>query len=63
MISPTSEQYDLLQRRLKERLEESHGETIYDVGIDQGRLTSTFLKICLKTTSNCVINFFIRWRW
>lgn len=36
MISPTSEQYDLLQKRLRERLEESHGETIYDIGIAQG---------------------------
>ena len=36
MISPTSEQYDLLQKRLKERLEESHGETIYDIGMAHG---------------------------
>ncbi|KAK6638253.1 GTP-binding protein 1 [Polyplax serrata] len=35
MISPTSEQYDLLQKRLKELLEESHGETIYDIGLAQ----------------------------
>lgn len=37
MISPTSEQYDLLQKRLKELLEESHGETIYDIGLAQGK--------------------------
>lgn len=38
MISPTSEQYDVLQKQLKNRLEESHGETIYDIGIAQGKL-------------------------
>lgn len=42
MISPTAEQYELLQRRLKERLEESHGETIYDIGLDQGNILLSF---------------------
>lgn len=41
MISPNAEQYDLLHQRLKERLEESHGETIYDIGIAQGELLIT----------------------
>nr|XP_018896421.1 PREDICTED: GTP-binding protein 1 [Bemisia tabaci] len=32
LISPTEEQFDLLQKRLKERLLNGRGETIYDVG-------------------------------
>lgn len=33
LISPTDEQFDLLLRKLKERLDEGHGETIYEVGV------------------------------
>lgn len=33
LVSPTEEQFETLQRRLKELIEEGHGETIYDVGI------------------------------
>lgn len=33
LISPTDEQFDILLHKLKERLDEGHGETIYEVGI------------------------------
>ncbi|RZF34361.1 hypothetical protein LSTR_LSTR008900 [Laodelphax striatellus] len=32
LVSPSEEQYDLLQRRMKQRLEDGRGETIFDVG-------------------------------
>ena len=32
LISPTHEEYDLLIERLKERIEEGQGETIYEIG-------------------------------
>lgn len=35
LVSPTEEQFELLQRRLKERIAESRGETIYDLGIGE----------------------------
>ena len=33
LISPTDEQFDILLHKLKERLDEGHGETIYEVGV------------------------------
>ena len=33
LIGPTDEQFDILLHKLKERLDEGHGETIYEVGI------------------------------
>ncbi|CAI6363956.1 unnamed protein product [Macrosiphum euphorbiae] len=33
LVSPSEEQFETLQHRLKELIEEGHGETIYDVGI------------------------------
>lgn len=33
LVSPTAEQYDLLQQKLKERIENGRGETIFEVGI------------------------------
>ena len=33
MISPDDEQFDLLLHKLKERLDEGHGETIYEIGV------------------------------
>lgn len=33
LVSPSEEQFEALQHRLKELIEEGHGETIYDVGI------------------------------
>ncbi|XP_067011159.1 GTP-binding protein 1 [Anabrus simplex] len=35
LVSPTEEQYDLLQRKLKERLEDGRGETIFEIGIGE----------------------------
>jgi GTPase len=35
LVSPNEKQYDLLQRRLKERLEDGRGETIFDVGVGE----------------------------
>jgi GTPase len=32
LVSPTEEQFELLQKRLKERIAESRGETIYELG-------------------------------
>ncbi|XP_073246233.1 GTP-binding protein 1-like [Porites lutea] len=36
LISPNDEQFDLLLHKLKERLEEGHGETIYEIGVGDG---------------------------
>jgi hypothetical protein len=36
LVSPNEKQFDLLQRRLKERLEDGRGETIFDVGVGEG---------------------------
>lgn len=33
LISPDDEQFDFLLHKLKERLDEGHGETIYEVGV------------------------------
>lgn len=33
LISPSEEQYDLLQKKLMERIEDGRGETIFDIGI------------------------------
>lgn len=35
LVSPNEKQFDLLQRRLKERLEDGRGETIFDVGVGE----------------------------
>lgn len=35
LVSPTEEQFELLQKRLKERIAECRGETIYDLGIGE----------------------------
>ncbi|CAB0020627.1 unnamed protein product, partial [Nesidiocoris tenuis] len=39
LISPTAEQYDLLLKRLKERVESGRGETIFDIGVGEGTVT------------------------
>lgn len=36
LISPDDEQFDILLQKLKERLDEGHGETIYEVGVGDG---------------------------
>lgn len=33
LISPDDEQFDFLLHKLKMRLDEGHGETIYEVGV------------------------------
>lgn len=35
LVSPTEEQFVLLQKRLKERIAESRGETIYELGVGE----------------------------
>ena len=42
LVSPNEKQYDLLQRRLKERLEDGRGETIFDVGVGEGMCTDSW---------------------
>lgn len=43
LISPTSEQYDLLQCKLKERIENGRGETIFEVGVGEGTVLAVNL--------------------
>uniref|UniRef100_A0A1B0EVS3 Uncharacterized protein n=2 Tax=Phlebotomus papatasi TaxID=29031 RepID=A0A1B0EVS3_PHLPP len=33
LVSPTEEQFELLKKRLQERIEDSRGETIYEIGM------------------------------
>ncbi|XP_052129873.1 GTP-binding protein 1 isoform X2 [Frankliniella occidentalis] len=35
LVSPTEEQFDLLQKKLTQRLEEGRGETIFDIGVGE----------------------------
>jgi len=42
LVSPNEKQFDLLQRRLKERLEDGRGETIFDVGVGEGMCTDSW---------------------
>lgn len=37
LVSPTEEQYDMLQEKIKERIEDGRGETIFDIGIGIGK--------------------------
>lgn len=37
LISPTAEQYDLLQHKLKERIVNGRGETMFEVGVGDGK--------------------------
>lgn len=43
LISPSEEQYELLKKRLQDRIDDSRGETIYDVGIGEGNVLITCL--------------------
>lgn len=36
LVSPTEKQFELLRRRLQERIDDSRGETIFDIGIGEG---------------------------
>ena len=38
LISPTEEQYELLKKRLDERIADSRGECIYEIGIGEGKI-------------------------
>lgn len=35
LVSPTEDQFELLQKRLKDRIADSRGETIYEIGIGE----------------------------
>lgn len=50
-MSPSEEQFETLQCRLKEQIEEGHGETIYDVGIgdDGSGLTNDEFEASMAT--------------
>lgn len=43
LVSPTAEQFDLLKKRLEERIQDSRGETIYEIGIGEGNNNFCFL--------------------
>jgi hypothetical protein len=36
LVSPNEKQFDLLQQRLRDRLQDGRGETIFDVGFGEG---------------------------
>lgn len=42
LISPTEEQYELLKKRLEERIADCRGECIYEIGIGEGTLEMSF---------------------
>lgn len=46
LISPTEEQFELLKKRLQDRIDDSRGETIYDVGIGEGNVIIIFCLDC-----------------
>lgn len=52
LISPTEEQYELLKKRLQERINDSRGETIYDIGIGEGKLLKTLFFVIEKQFEN-----------
>lgn len=35
LVSPTEDQFELLRRRLSDRMEDSRGETIYEIGVGE----------------------------
>jgi hypothetical protein len=49
LVSPTSEQFDLLLRQLRERLDDGRGETIYEIGIGLGIFIDAFSVLSLKS--------------
>lgn len=38
LVSPTEEQFELLRQRLEERTQDSRGETIFEIGVGEGKL-------------------------
>lgn len=54
LISPTEEQFELLKKRLQERIDDSRGETIYDIGIGEGIIVYVHPhKWCDKSPAFC----------
>lgn len=41
LVSPSEEQFELLKKRLEERINDSRGETIYQVGAGGTKITFT----------------------
>lgn len=37
LVSPSEEQFELLKKRLEERTQDSRGETIYEIGVGEGK--------------------------
>lgn len=38
LVSPSEDQFDLLQKRLEERTRDNRGETIYEIGVGEGKI-------------------------
>lgn len=38
LVSPSEDQYELLSRRLKERIQDGGSETIFDIGVAEGKV-------------------------
>lgn len=49
LVSPSEDQYELLLRRLKERIQGGGSETIFDIGIGEGILFNVIFFM-----SNCI---------
>lgn len=43
LVSPTEEQFDLLRKRLQSRIDDSRGETIFEIGIGEGNRLRMYL--------------------
>lgn len=43
MVSPTEDQYELLLRKLKERIQDGGSETIFDIGVGEGKYFINYL--------------------
>lgn len=43
LVSPTEEQFELLRQRLEDRTQDSRGETIFEIGVGEGK----FFLVCL----------------
>jgi hypothetical protein len=48
LVSPNEEQYELLLKKIKERIEDGRGETIFDIGVGVGEK-----KIIFSSCSPC----------
>lgn len=45
LVSPSEDQYELLLRRLKERILDGGSETIFDIGVGEGEFPSLLNRI------------------